>query len=72
MKVRSFIKFLLDHFSEDDDIEVNHCCDGGAFITDQIGSDDTLICLSVSDDEDHFYNGDWIDKKYEMEDINKS
>ena len=53
MKVRPFIKFLLDHFNEDDAIEVNHCCDGGAFITNQIGSDDTLICLSVSDGADH-------------------
>lgn len=65
MKVRSFIRFLLDRFNEDDDIELSHCCDGGAFISDQIGSDDTLICLSVSDDEDQFYNGDWIDLNYQ-------
>lgn len=64
MKVRSFIKFLLAHFNEDDNIEVSDCCDGGAFITDQIGSDDTLICLSITDDEDHLYNGDWIDDRY--------
>lgn len=65
MKIKSFIKFLLDHFSEDDDIEVNHCCNGGAFISNQIDSDDTLICLSTSDDEDHFYNSVWIDENYQ-------
>lgn len=64
MKIKSFIKFLLDHFNEDDDIEINHAC-GVAFITDQIGSDDTLICLSTSDDGDHFYNGDWVDENYQ-------
>lgn len=65
MKVGSFIRFLLDHFNEYDDIDVNHCCDGGCLLmkTEDGDDDDSLIWV-VDGDNETYYHGDWIDANY--------
>lgn len=72
MKVRSFINFLLDHFSEDDNIDVNHCCDGGCLLRKMEAgdADDTLIWV-VDGDNETYYHGEWIDQQNALEDTNK-
>lgn len=69
MKVKSFIRFLLDHFNEDDDIEVTHDIDGGCLLMklEDGESDDSLIWIADGDNET-YYHGELVERHYEMED----
>lgn len=74
MKVKSFIKFLLDHFNEDDNIEIAPAygdCSLRKLEADEV--DESFIWITYKHDKDKdnetSYHGFMIDKQYEAEDI---
>lgn len=68
MKVRSFIKFLLDHFNEADNIEVSHALEGGCLLMklEDGEADDSLIWIADGDSET-YYHGELVERQYELE-----
>ena len=72
MKVKSFVKFLLDHFSEDDDIEVSHALEGGCLLMklENGEADDSLIWIADGDNET-YYHGELVERQYELENTAK-
>lgn len=69
MKVKSFIRFLLDHFDENDNIEVSHDVDGGCLLMmlEDGEADDSLIWI-VNGDNETYYHGELVERQYEVED----
>lgn len=69
MKVKSFIRFLLDHFDENDNIEISHALEGGCLLMmlEDGEVDDSLIWIADGDNET-YYHGELVERQYEKED----
>lgn len=66
MKVKSFVRFLLDHFNEGDNIEVSHATECGCQLMklEDGEADDSLIWI-VDGDNEAYYHGELVEKQYE-------
>lgn len=74
MKVKSFVKFLLDHFNEDDNIEVSQAygdCSLRKLEVDEIDNSFIWITDKYDSDNDSYYHGNTIDKQYGIENTAK-